>query len=299
MTRIDHSVFCGCKNLQSITIPDSVTSIGGSAFLYCDQLKKYVLAPTSQNEEQCQLILNTFNTTSLADAFFTGNLETNPIFEKLLKSKITVKKFREVYIPYLIEKNEVDIFISLLSLVKKMSPEEIDGYMDLSVEKGMVEITSRLIAYRQKLYPPEKIEEMREVEFEKAIGIREKALADYRKEFKIVKENGVYMITGYKGDDTIVVIPGNIKGNPVQFRGDVFHKNANIQSVFIEDGVTEIPHIAFEGCSSLTKIEIPASVTKIADTAFHGRQKLITISAPEGSYAQTYAKKYDIKFQAI
>jgi hypothetical protein len=107
------------------------------------------------------------------------------------------------------------------------------------------------------------------------------------------------MITGYKGDDTIVVIPGNIKGNPVQFRGDVFHKNANIQSVFIEDGVTEIPHIAFEGCSSLTKIEIPASVTKIADTAFHGRQKLITISAPEGSYAQTYAKKYDIKFQAI
>lgn len=74
----------------------------------------------------------------------------------------------------------------------------------------------------------------------------------------------------------------------------------------------------FSGCSSLSYIHIPDSVTSIADTAFGCRSNLSVIEIPksvtdfgvalfdgskdlriygcEGSYAEAYAKEYDIPF---
>ena len=66
----------------------------------------------------------------------------------------------------------------------------------------------------------------------------------------------------------------------------------------IEEGVKEIVDYAFRGCINLQSITISASVSVIGDKSFYGRQKYITISAPEGSYAAEYAKKKKIKFQA-
>ena len=70
----------------------------------------------------------------------------------------TPEKSREKYIPTLIETQETEVFIRLLSILKKMSLEEIDTYIRLSVEKNAVEITSRLMEHKQKHYSPEKIE---------------------------------------------------------------------------------------------------------------------------------------------
>jgi hypothetical protein len=68
--------------------------------------------------------------------------------------------------------------------------------------------------------------------------------------------------------------------------------------VDIEDGVTSIGKSAFSDCANLQSITIPDSVTSMGDKVFFGCKKL-TIHAPEGSYAQKYAKENDIPFISI
>ena len=43
MTNIDDEAFCRCRNLQSVTIPESVTSIGHSAFQGCSRLQSLTI----------------------------------------------------------------------------------------------------------------------------------------------------------------------------------------------------------------------------------------------------------------
>jgi len=51
-------------------------------------------------------------------------------------------------------------------------------------------------------------------------------------------------------------------------------------SVRLPEGIKEIPHNMFEGCTSLTSFTIPDSVTKIWDDAFN-RSGLESITIPD------------------
>lgn len=72
-------------------------------------------------------------------------------------------------------------------------------------------------------------------------------------------------IAGYTGEDTKIQIPETI----------VDSSGASYQ-------VTEIANSAFQDYTSLTEIEIPASVTKIGQYAFLGCSNLTSISLPSG-----------------
>ena len=155
---------------------------------------------------------------------------------------------------------------------------------------------------------------------EKAIGLREKTLADYRKDFKITKDGDFYVITGYKGQNPAVFIPARIKDVPVQIGRGAFSGNEHIQSVDIEDGLTSIGLCAFSSCRNLQSVRIPNGVTRIEWNTFNYCKNLqsislpgsviyigvcafggcnnLTISAPADSFAETYAKQNHIRFQA-
>lgn len=66
-----------------------------------------------------------------------------------------------------------------------------------------------------------------------------------------------------------------------------------IMTVIIGNGVTTIGDFAFDGCYSLTSIEIPDSVTTIGDVAFQGCESLTSVTIPDsvttiGEYAFAY-----------
>ena len=74
------------------------------------------------------------------------------------------------------------------------------------------------------------------------------------------------------------------------------------ERVYSSKGVTIIRDVAFEECSTLRDIYLPASITEIAPTSFYvgdAPNRNLTIHAPAGSYAEQYAKEHNIPFQPI
>lgn len=68
---------------------------------------------------------------------------------------------------------------------------------------------------------------------------------------------------------------------------------------FPEDGVmTSLgPNIFFQ-CRQLSEVNLPANITKIEDSTFAECADNLTIIAPKGSYAESYAKKNKFNFKA-
>ena len=71
----------------------------------------------------------------------------------------------------------------------------------------------------------------------------------------------------------------------------------SLTDVVIPEHIAEIESWAFHGCVNLQSVMIHAGVTKIHKTAFAECQAL-TIHAPAGSYAETYATENNILFVA-
>ena len=61
----------------------------------------------------------------------------------------------------------------------------------------------------------------------------------------------------------------------------------------------KIPDYAFADCGDLKTVTIPKSVKKIGYGIFQTHEKNVTIKGYKGSYAQSYAKKNNIKFKEI
>lgn len=71
-------------------------------------------------------------------------------------------------------------------------------------------------------------------------------------------KNGDASITGYNGEDIVVVIPDEINGAPVtEIAPEAFKGLTALRAVCIPDSVTAIGAGAFKGCNSLTTLKLP------------------------------------------
>lgn len=132
-----------------------------------------------------------------------------------------------------------------------------------------------------------------------------------------VIEDGV--LVGYHGNEEHVIIPDGV----TKIGKHAFRKNHRIKSVYIPAGVISIGNSAFYDCYSLERVSIPAGMTKLGvwvfkrcfnldnvilpeSVTFIGKCAFeerigsgtccfgTTITAPIGSYAESYAKENNI-----
>ena len=97
-------------------------------------------------------------------------------------------------------------------------------------------------------------------------------------------KDGTLEITRYKGNDTELVVPAEIDGKRVTSIGyGAFNGCSSLTSIELPAGVTSIGTMAFDDCSSLTSIELPAGVTSIGDDAFSGCSSLMEIMVDENN----------------
>ena len=105
----------------------------------------------------------------------------------------------------------------------------------------------------------------------------------YEADFEYMVVGYEIAITKYKGSGRAVSIPGTIKDMPVtSVEYSAFEGCTSLTSVNVPDGVTKIGAAAFDGCTSLTSVNIPNSVTDIGAWAFEGCSSLTSITIPNG-----------------
>ena len=236
VTSIGEDAFRACTRLTSITIPNSVTSIGGFAFYGCSLLK--------YNEHD--------------NAYYLGN-DTNP-YVALVKAKGTDFAFCDI--------NESTRFIfdeafdgcSLLTSVTIPDSVTSIGYYAF---RGCTGLTS--VNYLGE------VEQWCNISF----GDYDANPLSYAKKLYINNE----LVTD-------LVIPNTV----TKIKPYAFYNCTSLTSVTIPDSVTTIGYYAFQNCTGLTSVTIGDSVTTIGGYAFYNCTSLTSITIPNsvtsiGSYA--------------
>ena len=239
VTSIGGSAFYNCSSLTSVTIPNSVTSIGYEAFYDCSSLTS-VTIPNSVTSigssafSWCSSLTSVTipnSVTSIGSCAFGGCTNLN---------EIIVEAGNEYYC----SDNGV-----LYNYKKTLLIQCPGAKTEFSIPTSITKIDDSAFRGCSNLI---------------SVTIPNS-----------VTEIGDYAFRGCS-NLTSVTIPNSV----TEIGDSAFRGCSNLTSVTIPNSVTEIGDYAFESCSSLTSVTIPNSVTEIGDYAFRGCSSLISVTIP-------------------
>ncbi len=230
VTSIGSYAFSGCKNLTSVTIPDSVTSIGGSAFYGCSGLESITI-PGS--------------VTSIGGSAFSG-----------------CSSLKSVTIPGSVTSIGGSAFSGCSSLKSITIPDSVTS-IGGSAFSGCNSLESITI--------PGSVTSIGEYAFQYCNSLKGITIPGS------VTSIDYGAFSGCKNLESVTISDGITSTGNHTFSGC-----SNLRNITIPNSVTRIGFYTFSNCSNLINITIPDSVTEIGDYAFEYCKSLTSVTIPDG-----------------
>ena len=270
MTSIGDNVFSHCKSLTSISIPNSVIKIEHSAFNCCTSLTS-IKIPDSVTSIENGVFWYCINLKEITIPNSVNSMGTR-VFEYC-------EKLTNVTISNSVTSIEDGTFHECTSLTSITIPNSVTS-LGSEVFKDCTSLTSVTI--------PNSVTSIGGKAFYNCENLKSVTIPD-----NITNINGY---TFYACNSlTNIKIPNKV----TSIGYEAFKFCESLTSIEIPNSVTSIGISAFSYCTSLTSITIPNSVIKIDSGVFYKVGNQITLYLELNSYAETYAKENNLKYEYI
>ena len=293
VTSIGDSAFCWRSSLLEISIPNSVNSIGDSAFNRCSSLQE-ISIPNSVTSigdrafEWCYSLREIFipgSVTSIGKGAFSG-----------------CRSLREIAIPNSVTRIGDCVFSSCRSLQEISIPNSItsigisafewcDSLREIAIPNSVTSIGNdafNCCGSLQEIAIPNSVTN---------IGFR--AFVGCRSLREIAIPNSVTSIGdgAFGGCSSLrdISIPNSI----TSIGDDAFWGCSSLRDIAIPNSVTSIGNGAFYLCESLQVIALPDSITSIGNSSFHCCSSLKIIIIPQGGRAKFEKLLPDYKYKLV
>ena len=298
VTSIPDGGFWRCNNLTSVTMPDSIASVGKHAFRGCMSLREINFSKNLTSLEKdtfwhCVSLVTVdipSGIASIGENCFgdCNSLKSITLPDTLITigEKVFYQDYRleTIVIPSSVTSIGSEAFSKCVSLVYVILGEsvssigedafsgclrltEVVNKSNLPLEAGGAEYG--LIAYNVKdVVTDEK---------------RMRLSFNLVKDFVTYNENAHLWVISYIGDKDTITIPNGIEkiGNRC-FENTYSFFYESLSRVNLPEGMTYIGSYAFYGCESLNNIVLPSTLTAIGDGAFGSCKTFTEITFPEG-----------------
>jgi len=286
---IGEYAFRGCSSLKKISVPDSVTSLGGGCFTECPELEKATLGSGITLVDR-----STFSyCTSLESVAIKGNVKS--IEESAF---FGCSSLIDINLSDTLETLGQGAFENCTSLASIQIPDSVTKLVDAAF-RGCSELIS--IALGSKVqsigtYAFSGCNKLASIYIDNIegatgapTGSRWSAPSScivYWTGNYSVSEDGVLTLKDRTAATGAIVIPDKVNGITVTAIGEMaFQNNTSLASVTLPSTVTEIGMSAFAGCTGLTCINGMGNVRTVGNEAFRQCSSLqsIDISSVTGS----------------
>ena len=282
VTSIGEYAFCGCDGFTSITIPNSVTSIGSCAFYSCRGLTN-VTIPSSITSLGSSVFIYSYNISSIVveanNTKYDSRSNCNAIIESATNKLIV--GCRSTVIPHSVTSIGECAFSNCTRLTSINIPDNVTSIGN-NAFFGCDNLESVNIGYRVKSIGDWAFTScgFSSITIPSSVtSIGERAFSN-TKLTSITIPSSVTSIGSWVFANCNYLRSASISYGITAISSNAFYECSKLSSVSLPYGLTNIGVGAFWKCSSLTSINIPGTVTNIGGSAFYGCSGLASITIP-------------------
>ena len=266
VTSIGNSAFCACDSLTSVVIGESVTSIGSSAFYDCRSLASVVIGDS---------------VTSIGDSAFSNCGSLSSIYITDIASWCSISGLSNLM------NKKGNLYLNNELLTNLIIPDGVTSIGN-SAFSGCSSLTSVVIGDsvtsigNLAFYNCDSLTSV--IIGDSVTGIGDSAFSNCNSELYTEYEFGKYLKSGDNPYAVLIELTNKnlstyeIHPNTKIIANGVFSGCSRLSNIVIPDGVVSIGGGAFSRCYSLVSVVIPDSVTSICDEAFaYGCSKITDV----------------------